>query len=120
MNTIRMDFGMLQLITRKKADFGYFFTVNEGFPITLENIEVKDCITHVPESTNVFWEDLLSKKTFDQEKLENGIVQLSNFYQFQGFWDFKVVDKKFVQTLNQKLTRFKFLWIKEFRDFGVG
>lgn len=86
----------------KKADFGYFFTVNEGFPITLENIEVKDYITHVPESANVFWEDILAKKVFDQEKLDAGISKLCDFYQFQGFWDFRIVDKKFVRNPETK------------------
>ena len=87
---------------QKKADYGYFFTVNEGLPITIENIEVKDYITHIPESTNVFWEDILVKKLFDQEKLDAGISKLCDFYQFQGFWDFRIVDKKFVHNAESK------------------
>jgi len=51
---------------------------------------VKDYITHIPESTNVFWEEILSKKVFDQGKLEQGITKLCEFYQFQGFWILKL------------------------------
>jgi outer membrane protein assembly factor BamA len=87
---------------QKKADQGYLFSIQEGLQVELENVEVKDYKTHIPEASNVFWEDLLNTGSFDQDKLETGIDKLRNFYLFQGFWDFKVVDRKFVRNSETK------------------
>ncbi len=81
---------------QKKKDQGYLFSIKEGLQVKLENVEVKDYETHIPETSNIFWEDLLKIGYFDQDKLDVGIDKLRNFYLFQGFWDFKIVDKKFV------------------------
>jgi len=82
----------------KKTGTGHIFRINEGQPVVLENIEVKDYLTKIPEATTYFWEDVLQKKIFDQEKLDDGIEKLKNFYLFQGFWDFKITDKQFVKS----------------------
>lgn len=87
---------------QKKEDHGFLFLINEGAQVVLENVEVQDAKTHIPELPNIFWEDLLKSKFFDQEKLEQGIDKLRNFYLFQGFWDFKVVDRKFAYSSETK------------------
>lgn len=81
----------------QKSDQGYVFNINEGRCITVDNVEVRDCVTQSTDTTNFFWDDMLQKKLFDQDLLNVGIEKLRNFYLFQGFWDFKIVDKQFIK-----------------------
>ncbi|KKQ33541.1 MAG: Outer membrane protein assembly factor BamA [candidate division TM6 bacterium GW2011_GWF2_37_49] len=82
----------------QKPDQGFVFNINEGQRIVVESIEVRDSITQTAEASAFFWEEMLQKKIFDHDTLNDGIEKLRSFYLFQGFWDFKIIDKQFIKS----------------------
>ena len=83
----------------KDADTNsYTFIITEGKPVLVEQVEVKDSETQLPEDTSFFWLSLLKTKTLDQTLLDESIEKLKNFYISEGFWDFKIVEKKFIKS----------------------
>jgi|GEM_PF-1245232 len=76
---------------------GQLFKITESNPTFIEHIEIKDTQTHDSEQSYLFWEALLKKKQYNQVLLDEGIEKLKNFYISNGFWDFKVINKKFIK-----------------------
>ncbi len=71
------------------------FDIKENLPIIINNIKIKDSQTGSLINKNNFFDNLLSKKEFDEKLLQEGIEKLKNYYLTQGFWDFTITDKKF-------------------------
>lgn len=74
---------------------GYQFTITEGKPAFINSIEVIDSVTHLPEKSSMILQSLLKDKKCDQTVLDESLARLKNFYISHGFWDFKIVDKRF-------------------------
>lgn len=77
--------------------YGYLFSIKEGKPTLIENVEVINAATLMPETTKSFWADVLTNKTFDQALLEKSINNLQSSYLANGFWDFKIIEHRFVK-----------------------
>lgn len=73
----------------------YHFSIIEGNPAFVNAIEVTDAITHLPEKTELILQNLLKDKKCDQAVLDESLDRLKNFYISNGFWDFKIIDKRF-------------------------
>lgn len=82
---------------KKIADVGYEFSINEGKITNIEHVELKDFATNLPEPEMSFWQDLLAKRQFDQTLLDDGIERLKKHYYAEGYWDFKVAEKRFIK-----------------------
>jgi outer membrane protein insertion porin family len=85
---------------KKIADIGYEFEIEEGKATYIDHIEIKDFTTDLPEPEVFFWHDLLSRRQFDQELLDEGIEKLKKHYYANGYWDFKVVEKRFIKNFD--------------------
>ncbi|MFA6526928.1 MAG: BamA/TamA family outer membrane protein [Candidatus Babeliales bacterium] len=79
------------------ATYGYLFTIKEGDPTLIEKVETINAVTLMPEITSSLWDEVLTNKTFDQALLEKSINNLQNFYLANGFWDFKIIEHRFVK-----------------------
>ncbi len=79
------------------VDTGYEFVVDEGKVTNIEHVELKDFNTNLPEQEMPFWGELLAKRQFDQVLLDDGIEKLKKHYYADGYWDFKVSEKRFVK-----------------------
>lgn len=79
------------------AAYGYLFSINEGKPTLIEKVEVINAATLMPESSDIFWIEVLNNKMFNQELLEKSITTMQNAYLANGFWDFKIIEHRFVK-----------------------
>jgi len=82
---------------KKITNEGYIFKIKEGESVSIQAVEVRDEKMNILESNVLFWDKFIQSNTFDQDELDSGISRLRDFYLFQGFWDFKIVDKRFVK-----------------------
>jgi outer membrane protein assembly factor BamA len=82
---------------KKIGGGGYSFEVNEGKVTTIEHVELKDFVTNLPEPEMPFWQELLARRQFDQALLDDGIDKLKKHYYSEGYWDFKVAEKRFIK-----------------------
>lgn len=82
---------------QKRGDLGYHFVIQEGKPVTIEAIVLKDSITQLPEPSPISIDELLSQKIFDQQLLDEWLDRLKNFYLTHGYWDFAIADKRFIK-----------------------
>jgi outer membrane protein insertion porin family len=81
----------------------YHFTIKEKDPVLIEQIEIKNAITLKAKKTTDLWEELLKKEIFDQQLLHDGMEKLKSHYFSKGFWDFSIVEKRFVKNyINNK------------------
>lgn len=82
---------------KKIDDVGYEIIIHEGAATQIDSVEVKDFVTGIPEPDVPFWNDLLAQRTFDEDMLDQGVDKLKKHYYAMGYWDFKVVEKRFVK-----------------------
>ncbi len=82
---------------KKIADIGYEFDIKEGPVTTIEQIELLDSSSELPEPEMSFWPELLAKRHFDQSLLDSGIERMKKHYYALGYWDFKMTEKRFVK-----------------------
>ncbi len=73
---------------------GFHFSIEEQEPIIVQNIEIRDSKTEIPEECSSFFVDLLHEKKYDQQMLEDGINRLAQSYFSIGFWDFKILEQR--------------------------
>lgn len=76
---------------------GYLFTIKEGNPTLIEKVEVINAATLMPEVASSLWQEVLTNKIFDQNLLEKSINNLQTSYLTNGFWDFKIIEHRFVK-----------------------
>lgn len=89
------------------GSIGYNFMIKEGNPIIIRRVDISDAQTHLPEKTAVFLNDLLKNKCCDQNVLDQSLDQLKNVYISSGFWDFKIIEKRFIKGKKTGLYRIK-------------
>jgi len=82
---------------KKYGSVGFLFRIKEGSPVIINGVEVTQASTGLPESTTFFWDELLKHRTFDQAILETCITKLKNFYLSHGFWDFRIIEQRFMR-----------------------
>lgn len=75
--------------------FEYNFSIKEGLPAFIKAATVIDGTTHQPEKSESILNDLLKGKKCDQTILDESLERLKNSYQSNGFWDFKILEKRF-------------------------
>lgn len=86
---------------------GYHFVIDEGQPVNIERADIIDIHTHLPERATTFLNDFLKGRQCDQTLLDHGLDKLKNYYIENGFWDFKIVDKRFIKNKETGLYRVK-------------
>ncbi|MCF7799695.1 BamA/TamA family outer membrane protein [Candidatus Babeliales bacterium] len=91
-------------ITYKQDKNGaLFFEIKEGEPILIKDVILKNVQTNLSEQNNLFFNNLVNKKQFDEKLLEEAIENLKNHYLSNGFWDFEIKKKEFVKTQEKNL-----------------
>ncbi|MBY0353132.1 BamA/TamA family outer membrane protein [Candidatus Babeliales bacterium] len=76
----------------------YVFSIQEGSPTHINHIFLKNVDTREQEREGLhFFNELLKKKTFDQERLDTALSALKHHYFSQGFWNFEIVETRFVK-----------------------
>ncbi len=106
----RKGFWQSSVSYKKYSSGEYLFTISENKPILIDKIKVKNISTQTYEKNiECYFKDLLDKKILDQPLLEKSLEQLKNFYQRNGFWDFKVVEKQFPKNKYNKTYRITLL-----------
>ncbi len=85
----------------KIGSIGYNFLIDEGEPTTIEKIDIVDIKTHAQERSAENLNDLLKDKTCDQALLDESLERLKQFYLTHGYWDFKIIDKRFEKIPNK-------------------
>ena len=78
----------------EKKDDTYTFIINEGKPIVLEAIEIKNADTLTAEDTSYFWQELVGKDFFDQSLLNQKLQDFKRLYEKNGYWDFSIIDQQ--------------------------
>jgi outer membrane protein assembly factor BamA len=76
---------------------GYHFIIKEGAPTFIDDVEIIDSKTHVPEKISAVLNELLRGKNCDQSILDKSIERLKNFYHSSGYWDFKITSQHFAK-----------------------
>ncbi len=98
---------------------GYLFFITEGKPVLVDQIIVHDVETNQREATTSFWKDLLKKRTLDLQLLDTCIENLKAFYRSNGFWLFKIIDKKIIKNTDNDLYQVK-IFIKKGPQYFFG
>ncbi|QQR48627.1 BamA/TamA family outer membrane protein [bacterium] len=81
--------------------YDYDFTIQEGNPTFIKKIVCKNVETGTHEKQCLhFFDELLSKKTFDQSRLDAALASVKDYYFSQGFWNFEIVETRFIKKPN--------------------
>ena len=90
------------IIHYKKTDNDCFsFNIKEGNPIIIDTIEIKDTKNNIILEHAFFFNELLKKRTFDDQLLQKSINNLKKHYCVNGFWDFTILGKRFIKNENK-------------------
>jgi len=76
---------------------GYHFILEEGSPVLIEDIHIKEGADHIWQNPTNFWPELMRSRQFNQTDLDLGLERLKSFYFSQGFWDFSVIGTRFLK-----------------------
>jgi len=80
----------------KKEKTAYHFTIQEGPPSLIKNVQIIDSSTHKTINTPSFLNQSLIGKELDQSMLDQALTKLKNFYASQGFWNFNIINRHFI------------------------
>ncbi|MBM3887357.1 hypothetical protein FJ364_05505, partial [Candidatus Dependentiae bacterium] len=78
----------------EKNNDTFTFIIQEGKPIQLEAIEVKNADTLAIEDASYFWKDLIEKDFFDQSIFNRKLQDFKRLYEKNGYWDFAIIDQQ--------------------------
>jgi len=70
------------------------FNIKEGAATLIDGVQIKDSRTGIIEDPQVFFSELLKDKIYDEDLLSFGLENLKKFYKANGFWNFKILEKK--------------------------
>lgn len=73
------------------------FKIQEGRQIFIDSVIVHYSKKKDRSKDNLFFNELLNNRFYDETFLNLGLENLSDFYVRNGFWDFKFLEKRFVQ-----------------------
>jgi len=105
---------------KKYGSVGFLFKIKEGSPVIINSVEVTEAKTGLPEAATFFWDELLKHRTFDQEILETCMGKLKNFYLSHGFWDFKIIEQRFMRNKKTGMYTIQLSISKEKQRFWGG
>jgi len=75
----------------------YHFVITEGKPIIINRVSIIDAVTKMPERATQLLVEMLKGKQCDQSLLDQSLDRLKAFYVGNGYWDFAIIDKRFVK-----------------------
>ena len=75
----------------------YKFVIAEGKPIIINRVSIVDAATKMPEHATQLLVEMLKGKQCDQSLLDQSLDRLKAFYVGNGYWDFTIIDKRFVK-----------------------
>ncbi|MFH1644621.1 MAG: BamA/TamA family outer membrane protein [bacterium] len=80
-----------------QEDGTIFFTINEGGRFIVDSVVLKSSVNDSLIGRSSYFNELLANKYYDEEILNDCLKNLTNFYLSIGFWDFKILQKRFVK-----------------------
>ncbi|MCK4651174.1 BamA/TamA family outer membrane protein [Candidatus Babeliales bacterium] len=114
--------GYWNVLIKARKDNGdtFLFRINEGEPIIVDQIIIKDKVNDQMIGNEDFFKDLFKTRIFDENLLDNGIERLKESYLKNGFWDFSILDKKFIKSNMGKRCKIILLVRKGMKRFCGG
>ena len=86
------------VIFYKKLDKNSFlFEIKENKPVFVDEIIIKDQDGNEDLELLVFFDDLIKNKIFDEKIVDDSIERIARFSLEHGFWNFNVIDKRFIK-----------------------
>lgn len=91
------------VIFYKKLDENSFvFEIKENSPVFIDEIIINDEYGNEEPEFLAFFNDFIKNKSFDEKRVDDAIDRIKKFNLEQGFWNFDVIDKKFIKNKNGK------------------
>jgi len=89
---------------KHQKDGSFLFNIEENLPVIVKSIQVKDIKDNlIKDIKDNLIEELqifvtsLENKIFNESFLNQAIINITDYYFKNGFWDFKILDKQFVK-----------------------
>lgn len=86
---------------KKQNDKTFLFEINEKNPVIVDEIVIQDEDGLRNEFLSIYFNKLINK-VFDEELLDTALQKITKLNLEQGYWDFSVLDKKFVKNKENK------------------
>jgi outer membrane protein assembly factor BamA len=85
-------------VTWKECSEKIFFCISEGQRAQIKNITFSGLIHGNPDEVRAsYFGDILQQLYLDEEKLNQALHRFAYGYFQKGFWDFKIIDKKYIK-----------------------
>lgn len=86
------------VIFYKKLDKNSFlFEIKENKPVFVDEIIIKDQDGNEDFELLVFFDEFIKYKIFDEKIIDDAIERITRFSLERGFWNFNVIDKRFIK-----------------------
>lgn len=100
---------------------GYeIFTINEGVRVALKKVIFATGTTYEPEwLSKRFFSKIIKARYFDEEKMQEAIKSLLQWYKEQGFWDVALVKKEYQLLDEPKLSYGLIIFLEEGKRYCI-